>query len=386
MKVGIMKMSFLMEISLRLIATMILAFLITPIVRRLAFKMNAVDKPDKRRVNKVTMPTAGGLAIYIAFSISVLFFFRNYIPFEFALNLVISSGIVVLTGLLDDIFELSPKQKMVGIVLAALYVCFVFDITMSSITIPYFGTIQLQWLSYPVTILWIAGLTNAINLIDGLDGLASGVSIIALTTIGIIGYIGSSTGAVKLFVPLSIFALLMGTIGFFPFNFYPAKIFLGDTGALLLGFLISVLSLQGLKNATFISLVTPLIILGVPLTDTVFAMIRRFLNKKPISSADKMHLHHRLLSLGFTHRGAVLMIYCMAMIFSLISLLYMFTDTWATVLLTIATLFGLQLFIELIELSGENRRPLLNGLKFIGNKAHRQRVLRNKKKKKKDNH
>ncbi len=376
-------MDFILKISLRLFLTMILAFLLTPLIKKFACKVGAVDIPNSRRVNKTAMPTAGGLAIYIAFSISALFFFPDLIPFNYALHLVISSGIVVITGLIDDIFELTPKQKLIGVLIAALYVCFVFDVTVSTITLPYIGAIPLEWLGYPFTILWIVGLTNAINLVDGLDGLASGISIIALATIGIIGYVASATGAVKLQVPLTIFVLLMSVLGFFPFNFYPAKIFLGDTGALLLGFLISVLSIQGLKNATLITLITPLIILGVPITDTLFAMIRRKLNKRPISSADKMHLHHRLLSLGFTHRGAVLTIYSLALIFSMIALLYMFANTLATILLTIACLLGLQMFIELIGLTGVDKQPLLNSLKFIGNKAYRDSILEKRREKKK---
>lgn len=376
-------MDFILKISLCLFLTMILAFLLTPLIKKFACKVGAVDIPNSRRVNKTAMPTAGGLAIYIAFSISALFFFPDLIPFNYALHLVISSGIVVITGLIDDIFELTPKQKLIGVLIAALYVCFVFDVTVSTITLPYIGAIPLEWLGYPFTILWIVGLTNAINLVDGLDGLASGISIIALATIGIIGYVASATGAVKLQVPLTIFVLLMSVLGFFPFNFYPAKIFLGDTGALLLGFLISVLSIQGLKNATLITLITPLIILGVPITDTLFAMIRRKLNKRPISSADKMHLHHRLLSLGFTHRGAVLTIYSLALIFSMIALLYMFANTLATILLTIACLLGLQMFIELIGLTGVDKQPLLNSLKFIGNKAYRDSILEKRREKKK---
>ncbi|MFI3731011.1 MraY family glycosyltransferase [Vagococcus fluvialis] len=376
-------MDFILKIAFRLFLTMILAFLLTPLIKKLSFKIGAVDKPNSRRVNKVAMPTAGGLAIYIAFSISVLFFFPDLIPMKYAIHLVVSSGIVVVTGLIDDIFELKPRQKLLGVTLAALYVCFVFDVTVSTISLPHIGAIPLQWLSYPFTILWIAGLTNAINLVDGLDGLASGISIIALTTIGIIGYVASATDAVKLQVPLTIFILLMSVLGFFPFNFYPAKIFLGDTGALLLGFLISVLSIQGLKNATLITLITPLVILGVPITDTLFAMIRRKLNNRPISSADKMHLHHRLISLGFTHRGAVLTIYSMAIIFSVIAMLYMFTNTLATILLTIACLFGLQMFIELIGLTGVDKQPLLNSLKYLGNKAYRDSVKQKRKEKEK---
>ena len=139
--------------------------------------------------------------------------------------------------------------------------------------------------------------------------------------------------------------------------------------------MIAILSLQGLKNATFITILTPMFILGVPITDTVYAMIRRKFNKQPISSADKMHLHHRLLSLGFTHRGAVLTIYALALVFSFIALLMNYASTWATVLLILFTAIGLELFIELIGLVGENRQPLMCALKFLGNRRFRQDVL-----------
>ncbi|AQP53112.1 undecaprenyl-phosphate alpha-N-acetylglucosaminyl 1-phosphate transferase [Vagococcus penaei] len=377
-------MSFITTLLLRLLITAIFAAAITPLVRLLAFKIGAVDIPNKRRINKKIMPSAGGLAIYIAFSLSLVVLFQDIIPLFYSLNIIASSGIIVITGLLDDVIELTPRQKLFGMILAAVYVCFVFDITIQTVTLPYFGTITLGILSYPVTILWIIALTNAINLIDGLDGLASGISIIALTSIGFVGYIGSSTGAVKLQVPITIFILLFSIIGFFPFNFFPAKIFLGDTGALFLGFMISVLSIQGLKNATFISLITPLVILGVPITDTIFAMLRRKLNNRPISSADKMHLHHRLLSLGFTHRGAVIMIYCLAIVFSLIALLYMYTNTWATILLIISCAFGIELLIELLGLLGTDRQPMLTLFKFIGNRAYRQKKMANYHEKKND--
>nr|WP_206168036.1 MraY family glycosyltransferase [Vagococcus vulneris] len=379
-------MNFLMTLLLRLLATAGVAALITPLIRRLSFKIGAVDVPNKRRINKKIMPSAGGLAIYIAFSLSLVILFQDVIPLYYSLNLIASSGIIVITGLFDDIFELTPRQKLFGIILAAIYVCFVFDITIQTITIPYLGVIHLGIFSYPITILWILALTNAINLIDGLDGLASGISIIALTTIGLIGYISSSTGAVKLQVPITIFILLVSTIGFFPYNFFPAKIYLGDTGALFLGFMISLVSIQGLKNATFISLISPLIILGVPITDTIFAMLRRKINRKPISSADKMHLHHRLLSMGFTHRGAVLMIYCLAIIFSLIALLYMYTNTWATILLIISCFFGIEILIELLGLLGTDRQPMLTLFKFIGNRAYRQEILEKRKQNKRDKH
>lgn len=167
--------------------------------------------------------------------------------------------------------------------------------------------------------------------------------------------------------------------GFFPYNFPPAIIYLGDTGALFLGFMISVLSLQGLKNATAVAVVTPMIILGVPLTDTVVAMVRRKLNGSSIVEADRMHLHHRLLSLGLTSHAAVLVIYGVAGVFSFIALILNVSSRWGGIFLLIFSLIGLEVMIELIGVLGENRTPLLNLVKFIGNSDYRQEVKKKRK-------
>ena len=376
-------MNFIVSLVLRLLLVSAIAYLITPIGRRFSLYIKAVDYPNTRRLNKKPMPSAGGLTIYVTFIITTLFIFPDVIPTDYALKIILSSGIVVLTGVLDDIFELSPKQKLLGITLGALAAFYIADIRMNTVSLFSFFDINLGFLSLPLTLIWIIALTNAINLIDGLDGLASGVSIIALMAMGIVGYIAVSSAGVIIQVPIMIFIVVACIVGFLPFNFYPAKIYLGDTGALFLGFMIAILSLQGLKNTTVISLITPLIILGVPITDTLFAIIRRLLNKQPISSADKMHLHHRLLSIGFTHRGAVLMIYALAFIFSFIAILYSFSDMWANIIMTIALLFGLELFVELIGLTGTERQPLMNALKFIGNRAYRIERLEKRKKKNK---
>lgn len=374
-------MEFAFKFVVRLFITMIVSLILTPIVKLITFRMGAVDFPGERRINKKPMPTAGGLSIFLSFSFALLWEFRSMIPFNQVWPMLLGALIVVITGLLDDIFELAPLQKMLGLTLAALEIYFIAGIRISTMTIPYIGMVHLGWLSLPVTLLWILAITNAVNLIDGLDGLASGVSIIGLVTLGIISYffLAADTGVTMAII---IFTLVAAIIGFFPYNFYPATVFLGDTGALFLGFMISILSLQGLKNATFITIVTPMFILGVPITDTVFAMIRRKFNKQKISSADKMHLHHRLLSLGFSHRGAVLTIYALALVFSFIALLMNYASTWATVLLIISTAFGIELFIELIGLVGENRQPLMCTLKFFGNRSYRQSVLKKRKIKK----
>lgn len=360
-------MNFTLGMIIRLLLTMIISIVLTPLVRKVAFSVGAVDYPNKRRINKKPMPTMGGTAIFLAFIFAVLVIFRDVIPQSYALKLTICSSIIFVTGVLDDIWELTPWKKFLGTIIAAV-VAYSLGMRMDLLSIPFIGEIKLGIWSFPLTILWIVAITHAINLIDGLDGLASGISIIALTTIGIIGYffLHSST----LYIPITIFVLVAAIAGFFPYNFFPAKIYLGDTGALFLGYMISLLSLQGLKNATFITLITPLFILGVPITDTIYAMIRRKLNKQPIYSADKMHLHHRLISLGFTHQGAVFTIYALAIIFSFIALLMNYISTLGVVLLIIAVLIGLELFAELVGLMGPNRQPILYLLKLIVKKKN----------------
>ena len=176
----------------------------------------------------------------------------------------------------------------------------------------------------------------------------------------------------EIYLTLTLFVLVVAIVGFLPYNYNPAIIYLGDTGALFIGFMIGVLSLQGLKNSTAVAVVTPMIILGVPITDTVVAIIRRTLSGKKIYEADRMHLHHRLLSLGLTHRGTVLVIYGISFLFSLISLLFNVSSRVGGVLLILSAGFGLVLFCELIGIFGENRTPLLNLLRFIGNSGYRQ--------------
>ncbi|KFN92037.1 glycosyltransferase family 4 protein [Tetragenococcus muriaticus] len=374
-------MGFTFQFILKLIATMFLSVILTPLLKLLSFKIGAVDRPDERRVNNKTMPTAGGLSIFISFTVAVLWEFNNTLDSQRVWPMLIAAFVIVLTGLMDDIYEITPAQKTLGIILASLVVYFIGDIGIDTLSIPFVGSFQLDWLRLPMTLIWILAITNAVNLIDGLDGLACGVAVIALVTIGLTSYFFLPTNGVPL--AIMIFSLVAAITGFFPYNFHPAAIYLGDTGALFLGFMISVFSLQGLKNATFISVLTPMFILGVPITDTVYAMLRRYFNKKPISSADKMHLHHRLLSLGFTHRGAVLTIYALAMVFAMIALLMNYASAWAIVLLVISTLFGLELFIELIGLVGENRQPLMRTLKFVGNRRYRQNVLKKTKHKNK---
>jgi len=355
------------EILMMLIATAILSLIITPFIKKLAFLIGAVDQPDARRVNKKAMPTIGGVAIYLSYFTAL--FFMMPLTTEIVLPMFVAATIIVVTGIIDDVKEIKPIAKIAGILLAALVVYYYADIRMTMLTIPFYGYVELGWLSFPVTIIWILAFTNAINLIDGLDGLATGVSIIALTTMGIMGFFFLTFGNVE--IAIIVFTLVAAAIGFLPYNFFPASIFLGDTGALFLGFMVSIISLQGLKNVTLISLVIPIVILGIPITDTIFAILRRKLNRLPISGADKNHVHHRLMNLGFSHRQTVLMIYCLAIIFSLIALLYSISSLIGSLFLTIGLGIGVELFVEIIGLVGVERRPLLDRIKKVFAKINR---------------
>lgn len=338
-------------------AALLLSLVMTPFVKQFAGWVGAVDKPNARKVHTRIMPRLGGLAIFAAFVGGVLIVIPaiDSIKAEAVWGLLIGGAIIVLTGALDDRFELSPKLKLLGIVLAACVVV-AFGLKVDLVNIPFGNSsVPLDWLSIPLTIFWIVGVTNAINLIDGLDGLAAGVSAISTGTILTLAII-MNNGTVML-----LSAVLLGSIiGFLFFNFYPAKIFMGDSGALFLGFSIATLSILGFKQATFVSFIVPLFIIGVPLSDTFFAIIRRWVNKKPIFEADKGHLHHCLLHLGFSHRRTVLIIYAISIVFGTVAVLLSQTSQWVTVVLTAIVLLVLEMGAEAIGIFSKGKKPVIN--------------------------
>ena len=348
-------------IYITMIVCLISTILITPIVKKLAFKIGATDKPNQRKVHQKIMPRLGGLAIYISFVIGVLIMQPEY-PFENTLNsIMIGSTLIIITGILDDIFEISPKLKLTGQLAAALIVVVWGEVQVEFINLPFTdGVLEFGILSVPITILWIVGITNAINLIDGLDGLAAGVSSIALITISGMGILLGNP-----FVSIIGAIVLASTVGFLFYNFYPAKIFMGDTGALFLGYMIAVLSLLGFKNVALISFIIPIIILGVPISDTFFAILRRIVNKKPLMQPDKSHLHHCLLGLGFSHRQTVLIIYAIAAFFGLVAIIFSQAKMLGSIVLILTLLILIEALAEKIGLVGKNYKPLLRLLKGI---------------------
>ena len=355
-------------IYVSLVVAFIAAILLTPLVKRLAFKIGAVDAPNYRKVHARIMPRLGGLAIYCAFIIA-FFFLKIMTGFEsdYAYTILLAATIIVITGVIDDMREISAKAKMLGQFIAACLVVFVADIQIDFINLPFEGVLNFGWLSYPLTIIWIIGITNAVNLIDGLDGLAAGVSTIALATLAIMAML-MGNGIVIAMASI----LAAAALGFLIFNFHPAKIFMGDTGALFLGFMISVLALLGFKNFTVISFIIPVIILGVPISDTFFAIVRRLREKKKWSDPDKSHLHHRLLALGFSHRQTVLVIYAIAAMFGVAAIVFSMAKVWGAILLIAVLIVAIELLVEVIGLAGKNYKPLLNFFKLSKSEVNKE--------------
>ena len=337
---------------LTLLLCFFISVIITPLVKKLAFHIGATDRPNQRKVHQSLMPRLGGLAIFISFIAGIFILHPDN---HSSPAILLGCFIIILTGLLDDLFELPARYKLIGQLAAALSVVFLGDLRVVFINLPFGAQLQFGLLSVPFTILWIVGITNAINLIDGLDGLAAGVSSIALVTISGIAYIQGN-----LFVVAVGLLVLASTLGFLMYNFHPASIFMGDTGALFLGFIISVLSLLGFKNVTFISLIIPVIILGVPISDTVFAILRRIIQKRPLSAPDKSHLHHCMLRMGYSHRQTVLLIYAMAAFFGLVAVIYSQAKVGGAIFLIAIVIFFIEILAERIGLVGKNYRPVLN--------------------------
>lgn len=339
-------------VALAFVICLIASLAITPLVKKLAIAVGAVDKPNYRKVHQRIMPRMGGLAIFISFMIGM---FVLQPQADFNLAIILGGVIIIVTGVLDDRFELSAKVKLAGQLLAALVVVVYGGVQMEDINLPFGGQMEFGYFSIPLTILWIVGITNAINLIDGLDGLAAGVSSIALFTISFMAYMKGD-----LYV-MSVALLVLGsTLGFLHYNFHPAKIFMGDTGALFLGYIISVLALLGFKNVTVVSLIIPIIILGVPITDTFFAIIRRKMNKQPLSAPDKSHLHHCLLRMGYTHKQTVVIIYAIASMFGLAAVIFTMATIWGAIILIAVLVVAIELFVESVGLVGSNYKPLMN--------------------------
>lgn len=296
------------------IATMLLV----PPVKKLAIKLDAVDYPSERRVNKKPIPRFGGVAMFgglvlglIALGIGVFVLGWHY-PFRSIVSrdlwypgIALGIILVFLVGVADDIFDLKPAQKLIGQIAAAAIIA-ASGLLISNIHNPFgLGFIEFGWVAYPLTIFYLVAFSNIINLIDGLDGLASGITAISAITM-------FAFAVMTLRVDAAFFcAILIGVcLGFLRYNFNPASVFMGDSGALTLGLSLGVVSLFATtKSALFVSLLVPILTAGVPIIDTAAAIIRRLRGHQPIQQADRGHIHHRLLSEGYSQRKTVLIMW-----------------------------------------------------------------------------
>lgn len=303
------------ELLLVTVCAFVLTTFFVPIVKLLAVHIGAVDKPNARKVHHKVMPRMGGLAIYAAFWLVVFTFY----PFSQALlAFFLGATMLVFVGIVDDVTDMPAKLKLLGQIIAACIVTFG-GIRIDFVT-SMFGDAAmttLNVLSVPVSVIWIVAIINAVNLIDGLDGLAAGVSGISAATLAICALL-NSTGNIAVLC----FTLLGACLGFLIYNFHPASIFMGDTGSMFLGYTLAVLSIMGTaKGVTFVSVFIPILALGIPIFDTLFAILRRMMANKPIMEADKGHLHHRLMARGLSHRGTVLMIYVISICLSVCAII-----------------------------------------------------------------
>ncbi|MGM9524680.1 MAG: glycosyltransferase family 4 protein [Peptococcaceae bacterium] len=299
---------------------LILSLLLVPGVAKLAIRIGAVDKPNARKVHTKIMPRMGGLAIYVSFFV-VLFLSQSMT--QQLLGLFLGGTVLVIVGIIDDMKDIPAKVKLCGQIVAACIVV-AFGVRVDFMTNIFHGdTFFLSVFSIPVTIIWIVSIINAVNLIDGLDGLAAGISIIAATTMAIVGYASGQAAMASMAM-----ILIGATLGFLRYNFHPAKIFMGDTGSMFLGYNLAVFAVLGVaKSFTLLSLVTPILVLAIPILDTLFAIIRRKMNHKPIFKPDKHHLHHCLLNYGFSHRDTVLIIYAVSAILALCGLIMTYLNS-----------------------------------------------------------
>ncbi len=308
-------LSLLGQVGVVLAVAFLLSFILTPPVKSLAVRVGAVDIPkDERRMHKMPIPRLGGLAIFLAFMICAFLF----VPMTTSLRgLMLGATIIVVLGVIDDIYALPALPKFL-IQIAAALVTVLHGNVITVLSNPNVLSDDPYWvlgsLSVPITVIWIVALTNAVNLIDGLDGLAVGVSTISALTLLVISLLVVTDLSVTILV-----AVLAGScMGFMPYNLNPAKIFMGDTGATFLGFVLAAVSVQGLfKFYAIFSFAVPLIMLGLPIFDTAFAIFRRILKRQNPMRADRSHVHHRLIDMGCNQKQAVAILYLISALLGL---------------------------------------------------------------------
>ncbi len=344
------------------IVPLLISALTIPFVKKIGIRCKIYAVENKRTVHSGLIARCGGISIYLAFVIGMSLFMQA----DKQINaLMIGSAIVFFSGLIDDMVDLPPKIKFLFQALAAFLLIFYGQVQLNVFRLPFHIVIRSELLIGIISFFWITGITNSINLIDGLDGLAGGVCVIALLTIASLAYID------KHYDVMTIALVLAGaTSGFLLFNFHPASIFMGDSGALFLGFVIAGISLLGFKSSTFITLGVPILVLGVPIMDTLSSIVRRTVQRKSFSEADRSHLHHVLMyKLEFGHRNSVLIIYFFTFLLSLNAYVYILNKALGLGMLFVLGL-GVELFLEITGMISNRYRPLLSIWQYLKKRLH----------------
>lgn len=333
------------------------SLLLVPIVKKMAWKLNIYALENARTVHHGKIARVGGIAVYVAFILALTLFTK----IDDSMRGVLLGGFVVfIGGLLDDMYDLPAWAKLLFQSAGAICVMWIGDVYLLTIHLPFGWTIHMQMLSLIITFVWIIGITNALNLLDGLDGLSSGFSIIVLFTICLL-----STRNHRPDVLIVSLALAGATGGFLVYNFHPASIFIGDCGAQFLGFMIASISLMGFKGGTFITLVIPIILLFVPIMDTLIAIVRRKLNGQKFSDPDKRHLHHTLMRVwNLGQRETVLIIYAITAMFGITAYLYVVNEKVGFVILLVL-IASCEIFIEATGMVSKKYRPILTVLDML---------------------
>ncbi len=345
----------LLKIGLALGTALLVCFAMTPLVRSFAVKVGAVDVPrDNRRMHDHPIPRQGGLAIFLGFLVAVVLFADLDRQVQ---GILLGSVIIVTMGAIDDIVPLPALLKFV-VQIAAAGVAVAFGVRFEFIANPIFWS-DTQYISFgawsiPITIFWIVGITNSINLIDGLDGLACGVSAISSLTFLVISMVLRQVNVTVLLA-----AILGACLGFIPYNLNPAKIFMGDTGALLLGYVLSTISVIGLfKFYAIISFTVPLLALALPIFDTCFAIIRRLLKGQNPMSPDRGHFHHRLIDMGLSQKQSVAVLYSISAVLGLSAVLITTTGAMKALILVFAFCVAIIIGIALLRGYDTHREKL----------------------------
>ncbi len=330
--------------------------LLTPLVRRLALRIGAVSNAGGRNVNERTVPRLGGIAIAIGFLVALvaLFFAESSVATSLRserhkiAGLLMGALLLAAVGVLDDTRRLRATHKLVAQI-AAASLAYAAGYHIDNVALPLLGSLSMGVFALPVTVLWIVGIVNALNLIDGLDGLAGGIAFFA----GVTNFVVATVS--KDLLQAAVMATMLGAVlGFLAFNFNPARIFMGDSGSYFLGFVLGTTSLAGStqKTSTAVSILVPILALGVPIFDTLFTMLRRFLERRPLFSPDRGHIHHRLLDMGITHRRAVLILYGVSLLFTTAAVGVSLGRSWqvgVAILVASVVLVGLVRFVGYFE-------------------------------------